>query len=453
MKRATANGIRIVGIALVMLATRAARAEGPAPSEAAERGRIALTQTSLLSPAWSAGAYEKVGATWGSAPPEDPAEYAAAFMDRYGLHPAPYPNDGLPMGLRRAESRKTSGKVGLMIDCMICHGGSIGGKSYVGMGNTQLDLSAFLIDMNKADGKRPPIFPFTLNTVRGAVNAGQISAVLLQLRNRDLSPRSIPLPLGTDLPEMDVPAWWLLKKKQTMYIDGRTDARSVRSNMQFTLGELSLDELKGLEPTFRDIREYFLSLEPPKYPFPIDAARADRGRTVFEKTCSQCHGTYGPDGSYPNVIVDLDRIGTDPARAKGLSKALVAHYNGTWLGEDLPADEDPDVVGYQAPPLDGIWATAPYLHNGSIPTLHSLLKSDERPEVFRRQPSADFEHYDRDNVGWKVEPVDQSPPPGDPASKRIYDTARRGLGNGGHTFGDRLEEADRMAIIEYLKTL
>ena len=63
-----------------------------------------------------------------------------------------------------------------------------------------------------------------------------------------------------------------------MYYDGRTDARSVRSNMQFLLGEKSLEELKELEPTFRDIQAYLKSLKPPKYPFAIDATRADRGQ-------------------------------------------------------------------------------------------------------------------------------------------------------------------------------
>ena len=80
---------------------------------------------------------------------------------------------------------------------------------------------------------------------------------------------------------MDTPAWWHLKRKRTMYYDGRTDARSVRTNMQFMLGEKSPEEFKKLEPTFRDIQAFLLSLEPPKYPFPIDAAKAARGQVVF----------------------------------------------------------------------------------------------------------------------------------------------------------------------------
>ena len=75
-----------------------------------------------------------------------------------------------------------------------------------------------------------------------------------------------------------------MKRKRTMYYDGRTDASSVRTSMQFLLGEKSLDDLKALEPTFRDILAFFKSLEPPKYPFPIDTARAARGAEVFKST-------------------------------------------------------------------------------------------------------------------------------------------------------------------------
>jgi mono/diheme cytochrome c family protein len=425
---------------------------------AAERGRVALTLQGFLKPEWSDRAYRNAGRLWDQPAPDpssDPTGYAAIFRYRYGLHPAPFPNDGLPMGLRKAIG-PGGVKEGLQIDCMVCHGGSIGGQSYVGLGNTQLDLKALLFELTIADGRRPPLSTFVLNSSRGTNNAGQIAAVLLSIRNTDLSVRSFPLPLAVNLPEMDTPPWWHLKRKRTMYYDGRTDARSVRTNMQFLLGEKSLADLKSLEPTFRDIQAYFKSLEAPKYPFAIDTAKADRGASIFQATCARCHGTYGPKGQYPNKIVPLDVIGTDPARSVGLSDKLVAHYNKTWLGAEKSVD--PNRVGYQAPPLDGIWATAPYLHNGSVPTLHALLESSTRPSRFTRPPSTDFVHYDKTNVGWKFSEVSveelasiarRSPF----QAKFVVDTARFGLKNGGHTFGDDLSEQDRMELIEYLKTL
>jgi mono/diheme cytochrome c family protein len=457
-------GLVMLALACVGAFTRPILAETPAGSgtghdaAAAERGRVALTLKGFLKPEWSEAVYRNAARLWDQRAPDpekDPGGYAAVFRYRYGLHTAPFPNDGLPLGLRRGLGAGGV-KSGIQIDCMVCHGGSIGGQSYVGLGNTQLDLKALLFELTIADGKRPPLSTFVLNSSRGTNNAGQIAAVLLSIRNTDLSVRSFPLPLGVNLPEMDTPPWWHMKRKRTMYYDGRTDARSVRTNMQFLLGEKSLADLEALEPTFQDIQAFFKSLEPPKYPFPIDTAQAAQGALVFKATCVRCHGTYGPDGQYPNKIVPLDVIGTDPARSVGLSDRLVAHYNKTWLGAKSPVDTRR--IGYQAPPLDGIWATAPYLHNGSVPTLHALLKSSSRPARFTRPPSTEFDHYDKAHVGWKFKEVS----PDELASttrrspfqaKFIVDTARFGMSNGGHSFGDDLSEQERMDLVEYLKTL
>ena len=460
--RARTTGLWVIVATTVVAVAQAADPNrshrGAADPTAAERGRVALTLTGFLKPEWSEAAYRRAGRLWDQPAPDpdrDPAGYAAAFRHHYGLHPAPYPNDGLPMGLRRG-LRPDGSRTGLQIDCMLCHGGSIGGKSYVGLGNTQLDLKAVLHELTIADGRRAPPSTFVLSSSRGTNNAGMVAAALLSLRNSDLSPRLFPLPLGVNLPEMDPPPWWHLKRKATMYYDGRTDARSVRTNMQFLLGEKSLDQLKALEPVFRDVQAFLKSLQPPKYPFPIDTAQAARGQAVFEKTCARCHGTYGPGGRYPNKIVPLDVIGTDPARSLGLSDRLVAHYNSTWLGAIHPVNTER--IGYQAPPLDGIWATAPYLHNGSVPTLHALLKSSTRPQRFTRPPSTDFAHYDTIHVGWKFREVSADELAAtarrSPSQARfLVDTARFGLSNRGHTFGDRLTEEQRMDLIEYLKTL
>jgi hypothetical protein len=420
---------------------------------AAERGRLAITRGSFLPPAWKLSAYEAARVFLGPDAPdpaEDPEGYARAFAAHYGLHPAPYPNDGLPMGLKRATSRDGS-EVGIHIDCLVCHGGSIGGVSYVGLGNTQLDLEALLKELTRADGRRPPVSHFTINSTRGTNNAGMIDVALLSMREPDLSMRRFPLLTGANLPELDTPPWWHLRKKRTKYYDGRTPAEATRSNMQFLLGDLNREEFEALEPTFEDIDAYFRSLRPPAWPFGVDDERAERGRAVFADHCAECHGTYGASWTYPNAIIPLDRIGTDPARAVGLSDRFVAHYNASWFGAKHKVSEG--VVGYQAPPLDGIWATAPYLHNGSVPTLWHLLKSAERPARFTRPRSTSFDEYDRERVGWRFEDLD-APGACEPADrKRVVDTSRFGLGHQGHTFGDVLDDEERWDLIEYLKTL
>jgi hypothetical protein len=111
--------------------------------------------------------------------------------------------------------------------------------------------------------------------------------------------------------------------------------------------------------------------------------------------------------------------------------------------------------GYQAPPLDGIWATAPYFHNGSVPTLYDVLNSKSRPQRYTRSFKTDKEDYDFEKVGWKVTLVKDKLPNTAPAIERrkIYDTTLPGRSNAGHTYGDKLTDPERMAIIEYLKTL
>jgi mono/diheme cytochrome c family protein len=214
------------------------------------------------------------------------------------------------------------------------------------------------------------------------------------------------------------------------------------------------------EPAFADIRAYLLTLEAPKYPFPIDRSLAAKGEAIFTKTCARCHGTYGAHGTYPNRVVPLDEIGTDPNRYHGVSPALAGHYNRGWfareqqgwLVDDYPARA---TAGYQAPPLDGIWATAPYFHNGSAPTVYDVLNSKGRPKVFTRSYRTGREDYDAGKLGWVVRVLEQGPDPKAPAyeRRRVYDTTQPGRSNGGHTYGDHLSDAERKAVIEYLKTL
>ncbi len=312
----------------------------PADPGAAERGRAALLQHSYLKAEWKIDAYRNAGKLWGTPAPDpdqDVEGYSRAFALHYGLHPAPYPNNGLPMGLRWSKG-PDGNKSGIQVDCMACHGGSIGGKSYVGLPNTQVDYELLFGDLFRAEGRRVPLLPFIINSARGTTNAGMMAVVLLSVRNPDLSRRKFPLLLGANLPELDAPPWWNLKHKKTMYYDGRTPAASVRANMQFLLGEKTLEQFQALEPTFRDIQAYLLSLQPPKYPLAIEAAGAERGKAVFEQTCSRCHGTYGASESYPSKIVPLDVIGTDPARSLGISDRAVTHYNATWFGANYAVD-------------------------------------------------------------------------------------------------------------------
>jgi hypothetical protein len=113
-------------------------------------------------------------------------------------------------------------------------------------------------------------------------------------------------------------------------------------------------------------------------------------------------------------------------------------------------EENPS--GYIAAFLDGIWLRAPYLHNGSVPTLHDLLEPvEKRPKVFYRG----YDVYDQANVGFFScpEPRRTGAPCSDEA-KRIgtkYDVSQKGSGNQGHTYGTELSAEEKDTLIEYLK--
>ncbi len=450
---------RLVALLATLLVAPTLRSEDSASrlrGEAVERGKAALLGTPFIPAFWTAGAVTNAWKQWGV--PAKPADADAAFRERYGLHAAPYPNDGLPMGLRKAPYFLGSG---VAIDCMLCHGGSVMGKSHVGLGNGSLDIEALFTELAKADGIDKPL-PFHFSNVRGTNEAGGFAVYLLGYRNPDLTLRAPRKELGLkdDLCE-DVPAWWHLKKKRTMYYTGATDSRSVRSLMQFMMHPLTQPkDFEKHEPAFRDVLQYLTSLEPPKYPFPVDAPLAAKGKEVFTANCTKCHGTYGEQWAYPNRVVPLAEIGTDPSRHRGISREYGTEYSNSWFGKEKAGwFVDGQMLkwteGYQAPPLDGVWATAPYFHNGSVPTLEGVLNSKARPTLFTRSYRTGEADYDKEKVGWKVTALAKPADPSVPAIERRkeYDTTRPGRGNGGHTYGDDLTDNERRALVEYLKTL
>ncbi len=407
-------------------------------------------------PFWSLRAYDDAWKRWGVA--EKPADYDRAFRDYYGLHPAPYENAGLPMGIHRTKGLLGIGQ-GLGNDCLICHGGTVAGQTLIGLGNTSYDLQTLYEDLYAADGVGP-YTPLAVSHVRGTSEASNFAVYLMQFRDTELKHR-IPVryPIKAIICE-DVPAWWLYKKKTTIYHLGVADSRSVRTMMPFLLiPTVSAESIKSHEADFADLREYLLSVEAPKYPFSVNKTLADRGKTLFESKCAKCHGTYGPEGRYPNKVIPLDDIGTDPTLAEAFDETGVKHYLNSWFAREHGPNGEPyhglNGGGYQAPPLDGLWATAPYLHNGSVPTVYHMLNSKARPERFTRGFRGRVDDFDTKRLGLTFTDVEKPLDANSPAVERrkIYDTTQPGRGNQGHTFGDSLSETDRWAVIEYLKTL
>ncbi len=359
-------------------------------------------------------------------------------------------------------------------NCLTCHAGHINGQLVVGLGAADGDFTTSLAGEAQAVGslitdptqhtewakwndRVQAISPYTLTNTVGQNPADNLAAILFAHRDATTLAWSdtplLALPPTQVIP-VHVPPWWRMKKKNAMFYNAAGHGDHARIMMTAsTLCTDSVSDAKAIDAYFPDVEAYITQIAPPKYPFPIDATKAAQGHDVFVATCSQCHGSYDGAGTYPNLVFNATDVGTDSMLAVGSAQfagRFVDWFNTSWYGQIAQLDPLP---GYIAPPLDGIWATAPYLHNGSVPTIGALLDSKTRPQFWTRTFSST--DYDQANVGWNFTAVahGQAGETDPSVKKTIYDTTQSGAGNGGHTFGDALDETDRAAVLEYLKTL
>ncbi|MGH8506522.1 MAG: rubber dioxygenase RoxB [Stenotrophobium sp.] len=256
-------------------------------------------------------------------------------------------------------------------------------------------------------------------------------------------------------------------------------------------------------------------------------------------SCAGCHGAYSPryvnDPTFLDTpalegiaayIVPENVIGTDSKRLDGNSQIVSNSARHDWFayadgeknaaGVPLCADQNDTALrgdralGYLAPPLYGVWASAPYFHNGSVPSVWDVLKPSDRPDLWRRLSNpprsdqngtvvmgfrSDLGAYDTRNLGWKYDTltcgatgttpyIDCNPTETggltlqnllDPVygnggliwnianipiktnqqieDRKVYNTYMYSQSNAGHEFTSVLTDDERRALIEYLKTL
>jgi hypothetical protein len=263
----------------------------------------------------------------------------------------------------------------------------------------------------------------------------------------------------------------------------------VNKGYRSTLDRPSLEKLEGLITT----------LWSPLWPEAfgkIDQAAAKKGAEVFNRklekglSCWNCHKEIKREDANRSFSMTLFATGTDgkayfnfSSRSGPSGKLEGIPANFIPLTERIPADASAtqmitnEVIGtilgtytlnppvdqlknaefgrrgmhlltaavmpeYEARPLNGIWATAPYLHNGSVPTLDALFrKAADRPMNFTVGTRA----FDTRKVGLAEPPA--------PSTLPKFDTTLSGNSNAGHEFGASLSEDERTWLIEYLKTL
>ncbi len=504
---------------------------------------------------FSADSYNDLWRKWGfQARPKDFDEIAA---ERWGMPLGkkrnPYPLKGedpnktnggsgqLPVALTqlRDENGTYSGKIGM--HCHWCHSGKAGDESdgpglgaLYGSGNPLAEIGALF-------GDYWPGFPIAANKVRGSGDILLYPAIAALDFDRwgRLNESLLAAPSQGSV---DYPAWWNMGHRTRRFHDGSFAMDNARPVMGFFmpiatgsgLGNIFAGR-EWIEQHDQDVNLWVEAMPSPAYPGPIDKDLAEEGAVIFHTknlwayrnapapeggngSCASCHGAYSP--RYANdpefldrpdlegiaaYIAPLEVIGTDPARASSLSPRLQETLKFSWWGYGEPDKQGkcfgvPELPGYLAPPLYGIWASAPYLHNGSVPTVYEVLKPSARPEIWKRMsrlvPSewptgaagydTDLKRaYDHEKLGWKYESFEcgeragsvydctKEKPEESPAGnlwftwnlefapmsweqleeRKVYNTHKYSQGNQGHEFGDALSDRERMAVIEYLKTL
>ncbi len=244
----------------------------------------------------------------------------------------------------------------------------------------------------------------------------------------------------------------LLGRRKTILSDGRFQAeapagvilkhvveRTILNSLSLAqlrekIGNVEIVDIDALNPGFKSTaiinvgeKQYRVQLDKL-----VDGAESIELISSTAKLLDLAEGMRGNDETLPRL-----------ESLSGASEALGQLLKLTKATEDVPAAaEVPGAtasLGYKARPLNGIWATAPYLHNGSVPNLTELLKSpNDRAEQFHVGSFV----YDLENVGFVDDP-----------SFPVFDTTVCGNHNTGHDFGSCLSPQQKLDLIEYLKSL
>ena len=243
--------------------------------------------------------------------------------------------------------------------------------------------------------------------------------------------------------------------------------RSVLAAMAIgaTMQNLSMPEISN---NVEQSIQYTLDLKAPAFrsAFPdqkLDQAKAARGAQVYAAHCDSCHGHPASDGtnwvrgSQQDTVLPYQQIGTDKERVTfryydTLADVLVNSFPAKQplrpKREDLRPGPMGRTLGYIDTPIPSMYARAPFLHNGSVPTLAALINLKPRPDVYYRGANL----YDPVDAGLIV--------PSQPDAKRYFrfDTSQPGNSNKGHDYpwayhGAGWNQAQLEDLLEYLKTV
>ena len=249
---------------------------------------------------------------------------------------------------------------------------------------------------------------------------------------------------------VDFPSIWNQRPRQGLNLHWDGNNSSVRErNFSAAFGAGATRENVDSD-SFDRVTAWLEDLPPPPYPYELtsDLNVLARGEAVYARLCHDCHDF---DGALVGQVDPIETIRTDPHRLNTYTEKLVEIQLSYGDGYDWDFQTFHKTNGYANQPLDGIWARAPYLHNGSVPTLWDLLMPEGERNGGRDSFYRGHGVYDAVNVGERpdVEEVD-----GRKAFRFVVsEPGNSNQGHSGEAYGTALSDEDKRALIEYMKTL
>jgi mono/diheme cytochrome c family protein len=244
----------------------------------------------------------------------------------------------------------------------------------------------------------------------------------------------------------DFPSVWQQRPRQNLQLHWDGNNKSVNERNNSAALALVTPTTIDFASIYR-VADWLLDLPAPKYAYQVNEELAAIGKPLFEHNCASCH-VFGAEKV--GKVTPIEEIGTDRGRLDSYTYETLSNQNTlfadiSYQGKDQRFQNFRKTNGYANLPLDGVWLRAPYLHNGSVPTLRDLLEVPEnRPKAFYRG----YDVFEPKKVGFVSDVAAEG-------KKQFFklDTALPGNNNGGHLYGTDLSDREKEALVEYMKKL
>lgn len=370
-----------------------------------------------------------------------------------------------------------------VLGCTACHSGKAAGVFVPGLGNKTIDpykvgRDTYRIQKFWGLGNRNPDYKYIhdkamyFSKVTSDKNISSLTRGLVPdstIKTYFYKDHGLKYPKDMGRAQVKAPHLWGIKEKRHagVFNDGSLSGDSYAWIFGAELfASDSGEHLRAVMPKVKWLTDEVLAnLLPPKYPFKVNHPLASKGKVLFNNSCLKCHGDHNKDDNgYPIYtapkVIPNHVVKTDDEKLKAISPEFVKLVETGSLADLLEFNYENLQKGYFAPKLWGIWSRFPYLHNASVPTLYQLMiKPEKRSPIFSMYEAGDAHRFDKKNVGLTLFDKKEYPKALRKAKKGdrdIYYIKREGQSNSGHYFSKRfdpLSHEDKMAIIEYLKTL